>query len=103
MVKKIASSEFSEVKKQPVALVDFSASWCGPCKMLAPVIEAVSEEMGDKVTFYNVDVDECQDIAREYNIMSVPTLILLKQGGKAAMHVGYAQEEEIVSFINGAI
>ena len=58
MVKKISQNEFNEVTASEVAVIDFSATWCGPCKMLAPVLEEVSEEYAGKVNFFNVDVDE---------------------------------------------
>ena len=58
MVKKISENEFNEVLGSKAALVDFSATWCGPCKMLAPVLEGISEAYGDKVAFYNIDVDD---------------------------------------------
>ena len=63
MVKKISQNEFNEVTASEVAVIDFSATWCGPCKMLAPVLEEVSEEYAGKVNFFNVDVDENPDLA----------------------------------------
>ena len=67
MVKKINSSEFEQVKNNKAIIVDFSAEWCGPCKMLAPVMEQLSDEITD-VEFYNIDVDENPDLARvSYN------------------------------------
>lgn len=82
MVKKISKNEFEQVKNDEIAVIDFSAEWCGPCKMLAPVMEEVSEEFSDSVSFYNIDVDENMDIAQMYKIVSIPTLILLKKGEK---------------------
>ena len=58
MVKKISQEEFEQVKNDDIAVIDFSAEWCGPCKMLAPVMDEVSEELGDSVSFYNIDVDQ---------------------------------------------
>ena len=83
MVKKINAEEFVNVaKKDDVALVDFSATWCGPCKMLAPVLEDISEKLGDKVKFYNVDVDDAPELAAEYRVNSVPCVVLMKKGVK---------------------
>ena len=66
MVKKINEEQFiSEAKKSAAAVVDFSATWCGPCRMLAPVVEAVSEEYAGQVDFYNVDVDDCPELAMQ--------------------------------------
>lgn len=99
MVKKITEKEFDEVKQQKVALIDFSAAWCGPCKMLAPVLEEVSEQMSD-VSFYNVDVDENMDLAQQFGITNIPALVVLKNGEKAGMQVGFAPKDGIISFIN---
>ena len=74
MVKKINSSEFEQVKNNKAIIVDFSAEWCGPCKMLAPVMEQLSDEITD-VEFYNIDVDENPDLAREYRIMNIPAVM----------------------------
>ena len=61
-------------------LVDFFATWCGPCKMIAPVIEQISEEYAEKAAVYKLDVDEAQEIAMKYGIMSIPTLVFFKDG-----------------------
>ena len=103
MVKKITEKEFDEVKGQDVALIDFSATWCGPCKMLAPVLEEVSEQLSDKVAFYNVDVDDNPSLAEAYNITNIPALVLLKNGEKADMQVGFAPKDGIVSFIEAQL
>ena len=103
MVKKISANEFNEVTAKKVALIDFSATWCGPCKMLAPVLEEISGELGDKVDFYNVDVDENPDLAMKYGITSIPALVILKEGNKADMQVGFAPKEHVVRFIEKQI
>lgn len=100
MVKKITEKEFAEVKEKEVALIDFSAGWCGPCKMIAPILEEISEEMNDQVSFYNVDVDECGELAQEFGITSIPALVVLKKGEKAGMQVGFVPKAQIVSFIS---
>lgn len=99
MVKKISKNEFEQVKNDEIAVIDFSAEWCGPCKMLAPVMEEVSEEFSDSVSFYNIDVDENMDIAQMYKIVSIPTLILLKKGEKVNMQIGFQPKDGVVSFI----
>lgn len=100
MVNKISEKDFAQVKEQGFAVVDFSATWCGPCKMLAPVLEDVSSDMEGKVAFYNVDIDENPNLTEEYGIMSVPSLIMLKDGVKIDMHVGFSPKDAIVSFID---
>ena len=99
MVKKISQNEFSEVTASEVAVIDFSAAWCGPCKMLVPVLEEVSEEYAGKINFFNIDVDENPDLAREYKIMNIPALLVLKKGEKADMQIGFAPKENIVEFL----
>lgn len=103
MVKKISNNEFTEIKEQSVAFVDFSATWCGPCKMVAPIVEEVSEEMGDKVAFYNVDVDDNPELAEKFGITNIPTLIMLKNGEKVDMQVGFLPKEELVTFVNAQL
>ena len=78
MVKKIANNDMTEVLAEKVALVDFSATWCGPCQMLAPVVDALAEELEGQVAVYNVDVDANSDLAMQYRVMSVPSLLLFK-------------------------
>ena len=100
MVKKINAEQFeTEAKKSPVAVVDFSATWCGPCRMLAPVLEGVSEKLKDKVDFYNVDVDEANALAVEYRINSVPCLMLFKNGELVDQSLGFKPEPMIVEWI----
>ncbi len=103
MVKKISENEFAEVKEQNVAVIDFSATWCGPCKMLAPVLEEVSEELQGQVAFYNVDVDDNANLAQEFDITSIPALVILKNGEKADMTVGFQPKDGILSFIKGQL
>ena len=103
MVKKISEKEFAEVREKEVAVIDFSATWCGPCKMLAPVLEEVSEELAGKVTFYNIDVDENPDLAQQYNISSIPALVVLKNGDKQDVQVGFQPKAAIISFLKSHI
>ena len=99
MVKKIANNDMTEVLAEKVALVDFSATWCGPCQMLAPVVDALAEELEGQVAVYNVDVDANSDLAMQYRVMSVPSLLLFKDGQVAGQTVGYQSAYEIKAFI----
>lgn len=99
MVKKISEQEFEVAKAEKLSLIDFSATWCGPCKMLAPILEEVSEEMSDSVAFFNIDVDENPNLAQKYDVTSIPALVLLKSGEKVDMQVGFQPKDGIVCFI----
>ena len=99
MVKLVDSNEFSEIVKDGVVLVDFFATWCGPCKMISPIVEEVSNEI-DNVTFIKVDVDISGDIASKHGIMSIPTIMLFKNGKLVDKQVGFVNKENLLNFIN---
>ena len=100
MVKKINAEQFqAEAMQSEVAVVDFSATWCGPCRMLAPVLESVSEKLAGQVDFYNVDVDEAPRLAMEYRINSVPCLVLLRKGDLVSQSLGFKPEPLILEWI----
>ena len=102
MVKKINAEEFvNEAEKSAVAIVDFSATWCGPCRMMAPVLEELSEEMSGKADFYNLDVDEAPEVAAKFGISSIPCLVLLKNGQAADQSVGFRPGPQITAWIEG--
>ena len=99
MVEKIYDNNMDEVLESKLALVDFSATWCGPCQMLAPIIEELSDELDGEVDFYNADSDENMELAQEYDIHSIPALLLFKNGEVVARTVGFQPKEAIKSFI----
>lgn len=82
-----------------IVVIDFFATWCGPCKMLAPVVEQAAEELTD-VAFYKVDIDEEMELAQRYQIMSVPTLLFLKNGQVVNKSVGAVPIEQLKDIIN---
>ncbi len=86
--------------KDAFAVVDFSASWCGPCKMLAPVFHELADEKSGKDTFYSVDVDENRALAQQFNIFSVPTLVVLKNGKEVARSSGFRSKDALNSWID---
>ena len=99
MVKKISSQEFQQAMDSPIALVDFSATWCGPCRMLAPVLEEVAEEMSAQVNFYNVDIDENPDLATKYEVNTIPSLLILKNGKPVDVKIGFMPKANLLSYI----
>ena len=101
MVKVINQAEFDEVRNSELAVVDFSAVWCGPCKMVAPVLEQVSEELAD-VRFFNVDVDKNMDLAQEYKITNIPAILVMKKGKVVNSQIGFAPKDALVEVINNA-
>ena len=100
MITKINEQEFkTKAVSDPVAVVDFSATWCGPCRMLAPVLEEISEELSGKANFYNVDVDESASLAVGFGISSVPTVLILKNGKVAAQSLGFRPGPDMKKWI----
>ena len=90
--------ETEVLKSEKKVVVDFNAEWCGPCKMLAPVIEEISEAKTD-VKFVSVNVDENQNLASEYNVMSIPCLVIIENGKEVKRSVGLMPRPEIERFI----
>ena len=91
------SAEFNNETAKGKVLVDFFATWCGPCKMLSPILEKVAAEHED-LTVLKVDVDEVSDVAAQYGIRSIPTLILFEDGKAVDMKLGYMPEESVLRF-----
>ena len=99
-VEKVTSDRFDEVvlKSEKPVLVDFYADWCGPCKMLSPVVEQLAQE-NDAYRVCKINVDEAPDIASRYGIMSIPTLIVFKNGQVAATSVGVQSKQAIAAML----
>lgn len=88
------------IKSTKPVLVDFFATWCGPCKMVSPILEQIGEEMGDKVKVCKIDIDQSTEIASKYGVMSIPTFIMFKDGKEVAKNVGAMPKAGIEGFIN---
>lgn len=94
-------SNFHEIiqDEKPV-LVDFHADWCGPCKMLAPILKEAKASLGDAVKIVKIDVDKNQELAGKYQVRGVPTMILFKNGQQVWRQSGVIQKDEIVRIVN---
>ena len=99
-MKQLNTEQFDELLKggKPV-VCDFFATWCGPCKMLAPVMEQAEQSFGDRAEFVKVDVDECTPLASRYRIMSIPLVAIFKDGVIFAKSLGYVSKSEMEEFL----
>ncbi|MBO8177286.1 MAG: thioredoxin [Bacillus sp. (in: Bacteria)] len=91
---------FTTDTNQGLVLVDFWAPWCGPCKMISPVLDEIDAEMGDKVKVVKVNVDENQETAGKFGVMSIPTLFVMKDGEVVDKVIGYQPKEALVELLN---
>ena len=98
-----ASFESDVLKATEPVVVDFWAEWCGPCKMIAPALDEIAATMGDKVKIVKLNVDENPGTASKYGIMSIPTLMIFKNGELASRQVGAAPRQKLEQWINTAV
>ncbi len=99
MLKNIDNNDFNSEIKEGLVLVDFYADWCGPCRMQSPIVEELSNEVKD-LKVIKVNVDEREDIAKTYGIMSIPTLILFKDGQIEKKQIGFSSKEVLLRWFN---
>ena len=100
-VKHLKTEEFvAAVDAAPLAMVDFWASWCGPCKMLSPLVEALAEQYDGKALVAKVNVDEEPDLAARFGVMSIPTVVFLKNGREFDRKVGVMPTEAFISVLD---
>lgn len=93
-------SSFKDIVDSEVpVLVDFYADWCGPCKMLAPILQQVKDDLGDRLKIVKIDVDKNQKLATKYNVRGVPTMILFKNGKQLWRQSGVLQKNDILEVI----
>lgn len=103
MATEIKQEDFSTfVKQDKPVLVDFWATWCGPCRMLSPVVEEVSQAHADTLAVGKVNVDECPELAQQFGVMSIPTLILFKDGEVVDKRIGYQPKDELEEMLKQA-
>lgn len=96
------SSNFEEevTNSDKTVLIDFWASWCGPCKMMSPVVDQIAEELKDNVKVCKINIDEEQNLAIKYNVMSIPTFVVIKNGKETGRTIGVQDKQELINVIN---
>lgn len=103
MIEEIKNSDFTDVLNSKLAVVDFSAVWCGPCQMLAPIMEKLSDEMDGEVDFFSADVDENRDLAYQFDIQSIPAIVVFANGEEVTRTVGFQPKEELKELIESCM
>ena len=98
-ISKVTDANFSAETGSGLVLADFWAPWCGPCKMIAPVLEELDSEMGDKVKIVKLDVDDNQETAAKFGVMSIPTLLVFKNGEVVDKVVGFQPKDALASVL----
>ncbi len=94
-------ASFNDIlQKNSLVLIDFSAAWCGPCQMLAPILKEVKDEMGEKLSIIKIDIDKNQAVASKFHVQGVPTLILYKDGNQVWRQSGLQPKHELLKIIN---
>ncbi|MBQ6991685.1 MAG: thioredoxin [Clostridia bacterium] len=98
---KVTKENFEKevVNSDKKVIVDFFATWCGPCQMLAPVLSEIAEEYKDKIKVCKINVDEEQELAEKFEVVSIPTLVIFENGQPVKKSIGYISKEELIKII----
>lgn len=100
----MTNEEFQDIiNLKRITVVDFSATWCGPCRMMAPILEDVSDKYKGKYYFYQVDIDSAEELATEFNITAVPTIVIYFEGKEIGRTSGYQEFDEFENFMLNTI
>ena len=103
LIKHLTDTNFNEEIKKGITLVDFHADWCGPCRMLAPVLEQIAQEVKGKAIVAKIDIDAEQKTASQFQITSIPTMILFKDGKEISRLTGLRNADAVKNFILSAV
>lgn len=99
-MQELSESSFDTATATGTVLIDFSATWCGPCKALSPILERMAKEYDGRLQVYKIDVDEAQSVAARHGVMSLPTLVLFKEGRAVDRKIGSVREQDLRSMID---
>jgi thioredoxin 1 len=99
----VGSNDFDAATQSGVVLVDFFATWCRPCRMQLPILEQIAPDFEGRARIIKVDTDQAQDVAVKFDVQSIPTLVLLKNGSKVAQFVGLQQAETLKAALEKAL
>ena len=103
MVYEVHHNDLTQAQAAPAAVLDFNATWCNPCRMLAPVLEEASKDLAGKALFYGIDVDENPALAAQFGIQSIPALVVLKDGQPVARQVGFMPKPALEQWLNSVL
>ena len=103
LVAHITDADFQSTVAEGITLVDFWAPWCGPCRMIAPILDELAGELKDKAKIVKINVDENPTVAGQFGVMSIPTLLLFKNGQKVDQKVGGQAKPQLKTFIEQAL